>query len=161
VIGNRSRSLRHVNVGQTVTRVVAGGGPTRLRVTSVDRRLIHCGDLTFERDLGLEVDPVLGPSLWGAVHSRLQPEPRRVVVRGAVSLQASIRRVLQIMLFVTYLIVLAGIGVAIGFHRYPLALALGAGLVLIWVAMKLVASLEDRTLHARPAHQGRRSGEET
>ena len=109
MIGNRSRSFRHVNVGQTVTRVVAGEGPTRLRVTSVDRRLIHCGDLTFERDLGLEVDPVLGPSLWGAVHSRLQPEPRRVVVRGAVSLRASIRRVLQITLFVTYLIVLAGI----------------------------------------------------
>jgi hypothetical protein len=159
VRGNRSRSFRHVNVGQTVTRVVAGKGPTLLRVTSVDRRLIHCGDLTFERDLGLEVDPVLGPSLWGAVHSRLQPEPRRVVVGGAVSLQASIRRVLQIMLFVIYLIVLAGIGVAIGFHHYPLALALGAGLVLIWVAMKL-ASLEDRTVHA-PAHQGRRPGEET
>ena len=63
--------------------------------------------------------------------------------------------------YIVALIVLAGIGVAIGFHRYPLALALGAGLVLIWVAMKLVASLEDRTLHARLAHQGRRSGEET
>ena len=143
---NRSRSFRYVNVGQTVTRLVAGERPTRLRVTSVDRRLIHCDELTFERDFGLEVDPVLGPSLWGAVQSRLQPEPRRAV-RRAVLLPADTRRVLRIALFVAYVIVLVGVGVAISFGRDPLALMLGAGLALIWVAMNL-ASLERLTLQA-------------
>ncbi|MFY9578000.1 MAG: hypothetical protein WAQ33_01615 [Gaiellaceae bacterium] len=133
-------------MGQTVTRLVAGERPTRLRVTSVDRGLIHCDELTFERDFGLEVDPVLGPSLWGTVQSRLQPEPRRAV-RRTIRLPAGTRQVLRIVLFVAYLIVLVGMGVAISFDRDPLALFLGAGLALIWVAMNL-ASLERLTLQA-------------
>jgi hypothetical protein len=151
----RSRSFRHVKVGQTVTRVVPGEGATQLRVTGVDRRLIHCAELTFERDGGFEVDPVLGPGLWGVVQSRLQPGPRRVV-RETVPLRARMRRALQIVLFTGYLIMLAGIGVAIGFRRDSLALALGAGVVVLWVSMNL-ASPHGRTDH--PAvHRVRRPG---
>jgi len=66
------------------------------------------------------------------------------------------RRTLQILLFATYLIVLAGIIVAIGLRRDLLALALGAGLLLIWIAMKL-GSPEHRAV-AASAQQLRRPG---
>ena len=155
MVGRPSRTFRHVAVGQTVTRIVPGEGTTQLRVTAVDRRLIHAGVLTFERDRGLEVDPVLGPSLWGHVQSRLEPEPRRVL-RGADPRTVGMRRTLQILLFATYLIVLAGIIVAIGLRRDLLALALGAGLLLTWIAMKL-GSPEHRAV-AASAQQLRRPG---
>ena len=135
--GMRSRAFAHVTVGETVTRLVADEEPTHLRVTSVDGRLLHCDELTVERDHGLEVDPVLGPRLWGTVQSRLQPEsglPRR---RSAFTRPAGLRYGLQIVLLAAYLLLLVGTGVAIGLYHDSLALALGAGVGLLWVAMNL------------------------
>lgn len=54
---------RSVKVGDTVTRMLAGVVPMDLRVTAVDDRLIHCGDWTFDRSTGAEVDEDLG---WDA-----------------------------------------------------------------------------------------------
>ena len=69
---NRPWSFQHVKKGQMVTRII-GGEETRLRVTRVERGLIHCGALTFEQKLGLEVDPVLGPDMWGPFDRNFVP----------------------------------------------------------------------------------------
>lgn len=52
-----------VKVGDVVQRYLAGDVPfMELVVTDVDDSLVHCGDWTFDRQTGAEVDDVLG---WG------------------------------------------------------------------------------------------------
>jgi hypothetical protein len=120
-----------------VTRLVAGEA-TELLVTKVDRGLIHCGTLTFEQKLGLEVDPVLGPDMWGAIRSQLRPE-LRTSRRRAVHLPAPSKRLLQAILLTAYVTTLAGMAVATGFGRYLLAVELGTAVVLLGVTMRVVA----------------------
>jgi hypothetical protein len=140
---SRSRSFRNIKKGQMVTRLVAGEA-AQLRVTSVERGLIHCGELTFERDLGLEVDPVLGPGVWGVVRSQLQYEPRPTGRRSAPVSAAGIH-LLQGALLPAYVTTLTGMAVATALGRYPLAVELGAGVALIGVTMH-VSSHERRAL---------------
>jgi hypothetical protein len=140
---NRSRSFRHIKEGQFVTRLVAGKA-TQLRVTRVEQGLIHCGELTFERRLGLEVDSVLGPGVWGVVRSQLQPEPPPMD-RRTVLLSTGSMRLVQIVLFAAYLTTLATIVVAINLHRYPLAVWFGVGGAMLGAAMHS-ASQEGRAL---------------
>lgn len=54
------RDFRHVKVGDTVRRMLAGVVPMDLVVSEIDDQLIHCGDWTFDRDTGAEVDLELG-----------------------------------------------------------------------------------------------------
>jgi hypothetical protein len=51
-----------VKPGDEVVRMIAGVIRQRLCVTAVDAALIHCGDWTFDRKTGMEVDWELG---WG------------------------------------------------------------------------------------------------
>lgn len=55
-------SFKHVKEGDIVMRVLAGVIPMALIVSKVDEKLIHCGDWTFDRTTGAEVDEELG---WG------------------------------------------------------------------------------------------------
>lgn len=55
-------AFKHVKEGDTVTRMICGTMPMKLKVTKVDDKLIHCGDWTFDRVTGAEVDEDLG---WG------------------------------------------------------------------------------------------------
>jgi len=48
-----------IKVGDTVIRMLAGQIPMKLRVSEVDD-LIHCGDWTFSRKNGAEIDDVIG-----------------------------------------------------------------------------------------------------
>jgi hypothetical protein len=134
---NRSRGFRYVKEGQFVTRLVAGKA-TQLRVTRVDQGLIHCGELTFERGLGFEVDSVLGPGVWGVVRSQLRPEPPPIE-RRTVLLSTGSMRLVQIVVFAAYMTTLATIVVAINRHRYPLAVWFGVGGAMLWAAMHSTA----------------------
>jgi hypothetical protein len=66
-------NFRHVKVGDTVTRMLAGQIPMKLGVTKVDDDLIYCGFAdpeqawTFDRDTGAEVDDDLR---WGPQYRR-------------------------------------------------------------------------------------------
>ena len=52
-----------IKVGDTVTRMVAGGIPMmQLKVSEIDDRFIHCGSWKFDKRTGAEVDEELG---WG------------------------------------------------------------------------------------------------
>jgi len=53
-------NFEHVKKGDTVTRLIGGTLPMELKVTKVDDKLIHCGDWTFDRVTGGEVDEDLG-----------------------------------------------------------------------------------------------------
>lgn len=53
-------TFEHVKAGDTVTRMICGTMPMQLKVTKVDETLIHCGDWTFDRITGGEVDEDLG-----------------------------------------------------------------------------------------------------
>ena len=53
--------FEHIKPGDQVTRLICGTMPMELKVTKVDK-LIHCGDWTFDRVTGGEVDEDLG---WG------------------------------------------------------------------------------------------------
>jgi len=57
---------REIKQGDTVTRVL-GGLHVRLTVTRVDESLIHCGDWTFDRVTGVEVDDDLE---WGPAYGK-------------------------------------------------------------------------------------------
>ena len=57
--------LDALEVGQVVTRLLAGSVPMRCKITAIDT-LIHCGPWTFHRDTGCEVDPELG---WDGITS--------------------------------------------------------------------------------------------
>ena len=58
-------SLEHVEVGDTVVRVLAGIR-MELKVSKVEEDLVHCGDWQFERNTGIEFDPDLHwGSRWG------------------------------------------------------------------------------------------------
>jgi hypothetical protein len=120
-----------------VTRIVAGEA-TSLRVTKVERGLIHCGALTFEPKLGLEVDPVLGPDMWGAIRSQLRPEPP-AMRRRTVHLPSPVKHVVQIILFAAYVTTLVAMAVATGFGRYPLAVELGAAVMLLGLTLRVAA----------------------
>ena len=56
------RTFRSLQVGDRVTRVVAGQPMGEFTVSSVDERLLHCGAWAFDRITGIELDPELG---WG------------------------------------------------------------------------------------------------
>lgn len=68
----RGQDFSDVKVGDTVTRLLAEVVPMQLVVTAVDERLIYCGDYTFDRATGFEVDEELhmGPQS-GIIGSRL------------------------------------------------------------------------------------------
>lgn len=51
-----------IKPGDKVTRLICGFMPMEMTVTKVDDTLIHCGDWTFDRNTGAEVDEDLG---WG------------------------------------------------------------------------------------------------
>ena len=121
-----------------VTRIVAGEA-TPLRVTKVERGLIHCGALTFEPKLGLEVDPVLGPDMWGAIRSQLRPEPPAMRRRHSFTCGRPASRLLQVVLLIAYVITLAAMAVATGLGRYPLAVKLGAAVILLGLTMRVAA----------------------
>jgi len=53
-------TFEHVKAGDTVTRMICGTMPMELKVTKVDDTLIYCGDWTFDRITGGEVDEDLG-----------------------------------------------------------------------------------------------------
>jgi hypothetical protein len=53
-------TFEYVKEGDTVTRMICGIMPMELKVTKVDDKLIHCGDWTFDRVTGAEVDEELG-----------------------------------------------------------------------------------------------------
>lgn len=53
-------TFEHVKEGDTVTRMICGTMPMKLKVTKVDDKLIHCGAWTFDRVTGGEVDEDLG-----------------------------------------------------------------------------------------------------
>lgn len=53
-------TFEHVKEGDTVTRLICGFLPMELKVTKVDEKLIHCGDWTFDKVTGAEVDEDLG-----------------------------------------------------------------------------------------------------
>lgn len=59
-------TFEHIKPGDTVTRMICGNMPMQLKVTKVDDTLIHCGDWTFDRITGGEVDEDLG---WTAYHT--------------------------------------------------------------------------------------------
>ncbi len=56
------KSLNDLQVGDTVTRLIAGVIPMPLKVTAVSETIIECSDWTFDRATGAEVDDFLG---WG------------------------------------------------------------------------------------------------
>lgn len=58
--------FEHIKPGDQVTRLICGTMPMELKVTKVDDKLIHCGDWTFDRVTGGEVDEDLG---WTAYSS--------------------------------------------------------------------------------------------
>jgi hypothetical protein len=65
-------SFEHIRAGDTVTRLLGGCLPMRMRVSKVDERLIYCGGSDerawmFDRETGAEVDPDLG---WGPAYGR-------------------------------------------------------------------------------------------
>lgn len=59
------KSFRDLQVGDTVTRMLAGTIPMELTVTEVDDTLIHCGPWTFDRATGVEEDSDLN---WGVAY---------------------------------------------------------------------------------------------
>jgi hypothetical protein len=61
------RNFEHVQVGDTVTRMLAGQYPMILKVTQITDDLIVCGEhgWTFDRKTGAEVDDEIG---WGPRH---------------------------------------------------------------------------------------------
>lgn len=65
-----------VSVGDTVTRLLAGVIPMRLRVTRVSDGVIQCGAWTFDQETGAEIDEDLN---WGPppleTGSRLEVAP--------------------------------------------------------------------------------------
>ena len=53
--------FKHIKVGDTVSRMVAGGIPMmQLKVSEIDDRFIHCGPWKFDKLTGAEVDEELG-----------------------------------------------------------------------------------------------------
>ena len=50
----------HIKPGDTITRMLAGTVPMKLKVTSVDENYIHCGDWKFDIKTGAEIDEDLG-----------------------------------------------------------------------------------------------------
>ena len=63
-----------IQVGQTVTRLLAGCIPMELIVTEVGEKLIKCGSWEFDRESGLEVDPLLGAPPQYISHIVIQKE---------------------------------------------------------------------------------------
>lgn len=54
-------TLAEITVGAVVARQMGHGGPVMmLTVTEVTDDLIHCGDWTFDRETGAEIDEVMG-----------------------------------------------------------------------------------------------------
>jgi len=54
--------MAEIEVGQEVTRLLAGTIPMQLKVTQLTDDRIYCGDYTFDRATGAEIDEELG---WG------------------------------------------------------------------------------------------------
>lgn len=50
----------NVKVGDTVTRMIAGIISMKLKVTSITDTIIECGDWTFDKATGAEIDEYLG-----------------------------------------------------------------------------------------------------
>ncbi len=57
-----NKSLKDLQVGDKVTRWLAGSIPMPLKVTAVTETIIECADWTFDRATGAEIDDFLG---WG------------------------------------------------------------------------------------------------
>lgn len=55
-------AFNRVQVGDIVTRMLAGVVPMQLRVSAIDENTIECGDWLFDRATGMEIDYELG---WG------------------------------------------------------------------------------------------------
>lgn len=55
-----------LSVGDTVTRMLGGSLPMKLKITQIKDGLIHCGPWTFCPKTGMEIDEELG---WNANHS--------------------------------------------------------------------------------------------
>lgn len=49
-----------IKIGDTVTRILAGGVPMQIKVSAIDDTLIHCGPWKFSRKNGAEIDEELG-----------------------------------------------------------------------------------------------------
>lgn len=56
-----------MQVGDTVTRMLAGVVPMPLKVTELTETLIVCGAYTFDRATGAEIDEELG---WGPAYGQ-------------------------------------------------------------------------------------------
>lgn len=55
------KSILDVKVGQKVIRYISSARiPMPMLVTAVDETLIYCGDWTFDRRTGAEIDEALG-----------------------------------------------------------------------------------------------------
>jgi beta-xylosidase len=54
--------LNSLKTGDTVVRMLAGVLPMPLKITDIKNGLIHCGDWTFDKRTGAEVDDYLE---WG------------------------------------------------------------------------------------------------
>lgn len=54
--------MLNVKLGDTVVRMLAGAIPMKLVVSEVTEDIITCGDYTFDRKTGAEIDDELG---WG------------------------------------------------------------------------------------------------
>lgn len=52
--------MDNLKVGDTVRRIIANLIPMDLTITKIDEKLIHCGDWTFDRVTGAEIDETLG-----------------------------------------------------------------------------------------------------
>ncbi len=56
------KAIKDLQVGDSVTRWLAGTIPMPLKVTAVSDTVIECHDWTFDRATGAEIDEDLG---WG------------------------------------------------------------------------------------------------
>lgn len=52
--------MGNLKVGDTVQRTIANVVKMDLTITKIDEKLIHCGDWTFDRVTGAEIDEELG-----------------------------------------------------------------------------------------------------
>jgi hypothetical protein len=59
--------MKNVKTGDTVMRILAGSIEMPLKVTAVTETIIECGDWTFDRATGAEIDDVLE---WGPAYGK-------------------------------------------------------------------------------------------
>lgn len=66
------KSFDRLKVGDDVTRMIGGVIPMKLKVTAVTDKTVACGDWTFDKQTGFEIDDELewGPQ-YGASGSQL------------------------------------------------------------------------------------------